>query len=270
MSVFEQDIMQTAIQAAKQGTEILLNNLDQSRTRKVESKAAFDFVTQVDRDSEQAIVECINKKFPNHSILAEERGADSQPGSYCWIIDPLDGTTNYIHGYPFFSISIALQHNDQIIFGLVYDPIRRDTFFAFRNKGAFLNERPIKISEQQQMNQALIATGFPFRDKTKISQYLASFSDVFRISAGIRRTGSAALDLAYTACGRVEGFWEIGLNLWDIAAGVLLIQEAGGLVTDFSGEQDYLKTGNVVAGNRYIHPKLLSICKQHLSWVFFN
>jgi len=270
MIPFETDIKKTAVAAAWQAAELLKKNLFLWQDRQVTFKRDFDFVTQVDYDSEKMIIQQIKNDFPDHDIFAEEQGADKRTSEYQWIIDPLDGTTNFIHGFPFFSISIALKKVDQIIFGLVYDPLREETFYAFKNKGAYFNDHPIQPSAQKSVGQALIATGFPFRDKTKIAPYVQSFAKIFQDVAGIRRAGSAALDLCYTACGRVDGFWEIGLNPWDIAAGILIVQEAGGIVTDFLGQANYFDSGNVVAANKHLHSYLLTVTKEILGNVYMR
>ncbi len=270
MTKFEQQVKTTATRAALEAGKILIENLQTSSQRQISSKAQFDFVTEVDLASEKTIIEQIKQDFPDHDIFAEEQGSDQRRSEFLWIIDPLDGTTNYIHKYPAFSISIALKQANEITFGLIYDPQRQEIFHAFKNKGAFMNEQPIHTSSQPLFQKALFATGFPFRDKSKIPIYLQSFAEIFGKAAGVRRAGSAALDLAYTACGRVDGFWEIGLHAWDIAAGILIIQEAGGVVTDFRGENNYLESGNVVAANSPLHPELLEICYRILKDCYFN
>lgn len=270
ISKFEQEVKETATRAAIAAGQILTENLTKSSQRQISTKAAFDFVTEVDLASEKAIIEQIKSVFPTHNIFAEEQGAEQQSSEFLWIIDPLDGTTNYIHEFPFYSISIALKKGKEIIYGLIYDPIRQEIFDAFKEKGSFLNGKQIFTSPQASFQKALFATGFPFRDKTKIDIYLQSFAAIFRKAAGVRRAGAAAIDLAYTACGRVDGFWEIGLNAWDIAAGVLIVQEAGGIVTDFRGGQNYLNSGNVVAANAALHPELLESCHRILKDCYFH
>ncbi len=260
MATFEQVIKQAAIDAAHSAAVILQKHFGQMHTRTVTQKAEFDFVTEIDREAEQCIVDHLHTVFPEHTIYAEEQGLTAGTSEYCWIIDPLDGTTNFIHGFPFFSISIALKKQAQLLFGLVSDPLRNETFHALYGQGAYLNDQSIRVSHQTQMGQALLATGFPFRQKSKFEMYQQSFAAIFKQVAGVRRAGSAALDLAYTACGRVEGFWEIGLNPWDIAAGVLLVTEAGGKVTDFLGAENYFSSGNVIAGNLTLQPQLVAIC----------
>jgi myo-inositol-1(or 4)-monophosphatase len=260
MRAFELEIKQAAFHAAVRAATILRHHFGKMQNRPVTRKAQFDFVTEIDREAEQCIVNHLHTVFPEHSIFAEEQGVSAGTSDYCWIIDPLDGTTNFIHGFPCFSISIALKKQEQLLFGLVLDPLRNETFHALHGQGAYLNDQPIAVSKQAQIGQALLATGFPFRQKSKLDLYLQSFAAIFQQVAGVRRAGSAALDLAYTACGRVEEFWEIGLNPWDIAAGVLLVTEAGGKVTDFLGAENYFCSGNVIAGNLTLQPQLVTIC----------
>jgi len=256
MSIRDNDFLGTAFRAAMLAGKIVLENRGRITGSDIDAKQASDFVTRVDRESEQTIIETIKKSFPYHHILAEESMHDPPSGEYRWIIDPLDGTTNYIHNYPVFAISIALQYRGEIIVSLIFDPERDEVFTAERGSGAFLNGRKIHVSSVEP-ERALITTGFPFRKREFLRQYLGIFERVFKWSSDIRRAGSAALDLAYLACGRCEGFFEIGLSPWDIAAGSLLIEEAGGIVSDFRGGKDYLLTGNIVAGTPQVHPFLL-------------
>ncbi len=254
-----------AVKAARRAGNTInraANDIDRIR---VETKAANDFVTEVDRAAEAAIIETLLDAFPGHGILAEESGQSAgDPNSeFQWIIDPLDGTTNYIHGFPQYAVSIALAKNGVVEQAVVYDPSRNELFTATKGAGAALNERRIRVSRRTKLAESLIATGFPFREFDHIDAYLATFKDICQKTAGIRRPGAAALDLAYVACGRVDGFWEMGLAPWDMAAGALLIQEAGGLVSDLSGESGYLKTGNVVAGAPKVFTQLLPIVQAH-------
>jgi len=250
---------QTAIEAARLAADIQLKHLGSITGGDVGHKQQFDFITHVDRESESAIIELIHSRFPEHAIFAEESAKDEAVGDYRWIIDPLDGTTNYIHAYPVFSVSIALEYKGEIILGVILDPTRNDLFHAEKGKGAFLNDKSIRVSEISDPGHCLLATGFPFRIKDYIDLYLESFKRMFLKMSGIRRLGSVALDFAYLACGRCEGFWEIGLSPWDIAAGSLIIQEAGGMITDFSGGDEHIWTGNVVASNGKIHNQILEI-----------
>ncbi len=253
-----------AIKAARRAATIINRASTQLELLTVESKTPNDFVTEVDRAAEQAIIEVLQDAFPGHAILAEESGATGTTDSeYEWIIDPLDGTTNFIHGFPQYAVSIAQTRNGVLEHAVVYDPCRNDLFTATRGSGAFLNDRRIRVSRCQRLSEALIGTGFPFRRFDHVDAYLQMFRELTQKTAGIRRPGAAALDLAYVACGRFDGFWEMGLSAWDMAAGALLIQEAGGLVTDFAGEHDFLNTGNLVAGTPRVFGQLLPIIQ---SW----
>ncbi len=251
------EFLKTAVSAARLAGDIILKNLGHLSASDIQTKRAFDFVTKVDRWSEAVILKTIREKFPSHTFMAEESLKQEETDNYRWIIDPLDGTTNFIHGYPMFSVSIALEYKREIIVGIVFDPLKDELFHAVRGKGAFLNNRQIHASQIELLERSLIATGFPFRVKEMIDLYLAAFKKVFEKVSDIRRAGSAAIDLAYVAAGRFEGFFELKLSPWDIAAGSLLIMEAGGTITDFGGGSDYLSTGNVVAGNKYIQPEIL-------------
>ncbi|RJQ16127.1 MAG: inositol monophosphatase [Nitrospiraceae bacterium] len=241
--------------------DIILSKLGKLSRENIDVKQASDFVTSVDRESELIIIETIRKKFPGHRFLAEESLREVEDANYRWIIDPLDGTTNYIHGYPVFSLSIALEFNGEIILGVIFDPLSDEIFTAETGKGAFLNGKPVRISTLTDLTDSLLATGFPFRKRDLIDPYLKLFKNIFNRVSDIRRAGSAALDLAYVASGRCEGFFEIGLGPWDIAAGSLLIKEAGGIVTDFGGGNDFLLTGNIVAAAPAIHGEILKEVK---------
>jgi myo-inositol-1(or 4)-monophosphatase len=251
-------MLNTAVKAArKAGSIINRASLDLDLV-KVASKGRSDFVTEVDRAAEQAIVDILLKAYPDHAVLAEESGASGE-SEYTWIIDPLDGTTNFIHGFPQYAVSIALRHREHITQAVVYDPTRNELFTATRGRGAFLNERRIRVSRRGKLSECLIGTGFPFRSFEHLDEYVRMFRSVTEHTAGIRRPGAAALDLAYVAAGRLDGFWEIGLSPWDMAAGSLLILEAGGLVSDFSGEPAYLEEGRIVCGAPKIFPQLLNL-----------
>jgi myo-inositol-1(or 4)-monophosphatase len=248
--------LETAVTAARLSGDIIMDNLGRLSKADVRTKKDFDFVTKVDRSSEESIMKTIRERYPGHRFLTEESLKEG-PGGYRWIIDPLDGTTNYIHGYPMFSVSIALEHEGEVVLGVVFDPLRGELFHALKREGAFLNGAQIHVSGTTALERSLIATGFPFRAKEMTDHYLGAFRAVFEKVSDIRRAGSAALDLAYVAVGRAEGFFELRLSPWDIAAGSLLVTEAGGAVTDFGGGGDYLSTGNVIAGNGAVHPMLL-------------
>lgn len=259
------EFLNTAVKAARLAGNIILDNIGKISKEDVGLKQASDFVTRVDRDSETTIINTIKKRFPDHFILAEESIKETETDTFRWIIDPLDGTTNYIHGYPVFSVSIALQYRKEIILGVIFDPLKNELFSAEKGKEAFLNGHPINVSAVSTLQSSLITTGFPFRKKEFIDDYLKLFKNIFNKASDLRRAGSAALDLAYVACGRCEAFFEIGLSPWDVAAGSIIIKEAGGIVTDFGGGKDYLLTGNIVAGNPAVHEKILREVKEIFS-----
>ncbi|MGQ0656509.1 MAG: inositol monophosphatase family protein [Chromatiales bacterium] len=237
-----------AVRAARRAGDIMLRYVDRAPRLDVDSKGLNDFVTEVDHKCEAAIIETLHKAYPAHSILAEESGLHGQ-GDYQWVIDPLDGTTNFLHGFPQFAVSIALKHKGQIEHGVVYDPLRQELFTATRGQGALLNERRMRVSKQRGLQGALLGTGFPFRENANIDTYLATLKALMQDTAGIRRAGAASLDLAYVACGRLDGFWEFGLKEWDMAAGAVLILEAGGMVGDLTGGSSHLESGNILAAN---------------------
>jgi myo-inositol-1(or 4)-monophosphatase len=259
--------IQTALQSARRAGNIIMQNLGTLGGADVDRKSANDFVTRVDRESEQVIVETIQAAFPDHKILSEEAYSNTGEGEYRWVIDPLDGTTNYIHGYPMFAVSIALEHEGRVVTGVVHDPLRAETYTAEEGKGAFLNGARLNVTDRSWDDGCLITTGFPFRQKDLLDTYLDAFRRVFLKASGIRRAGAAALDLAHLAAGRCDGFFEFGLKPWDVAAGGLLIREAGGTVSDFAGGGDYLRTGNIVAGNAHVHPVLLADMKAVFSGI---
>ena len=250
------------VKAARRASQIINRSAQNLEHLQITSKRQSDFVTEVDKAAEAAIIEVLREAYPEYGILAEESGETAGYGAgseYQWIIDPLDGTTNYIHGFPQYAISIALAHNGQIAQAVVYDTLRNEMFTASKGGGAFLNERRIRVSKCLKLEDALLGTGFPYRSFEHIDAYLSIFKELTQKTAGIRRPGAASLDLAYVASGRLDGFWEFGLSPWDMAAGALLITEAGGLVGDLSGEQNYLQTGNVVAGSPKVFAQLLQI-----------
>ncbi len=249
--------LETAVFAARSAGQIISDNLGRLSKDDVSLKAVSDFVTRVDKESEACIVRIIRERYPDHHIHAEETVKETAREGYRWIIDPLDGTTNFIHQYPVFCVSIGLELKGNVIAGVIFDPLRNDLFFAEKGRGAVLNEKPIKVSNISACPDSLITTGFPFRRKEFIDEYLKLFKNVLFKVSDLRRAGSAAIDLAYLAAGRCEGFFEIGLSAWDIAAGSLIIEEAGGVISDFGGGDEYLSTGNIIAGNRAIHAALL-------------
>ncbi len=254
-----------AVKAARRAGHIISRaSLDISQLT-VSTKQQSDYVTEVDRAAETAIVEVLREAYPSHAILAEESGASGPESDYQWIIDPLDGTTNFIHGFPQYAISIALAHKGILNHAVIYDTNRNELFTASKGGGAFLNDKRIRVSKRAKLAESLIGTGFPYRSFTHIDTYLAIFKELTQKTSGLRRPGAASLDLAYVAAGRLDGFWEFGLSPWDMAAGALLIAEAGGLVGDLSGESDYLATGNIIAGNPKVFSQLLQLLTPHLT-----
>ncbi|MCC5794529.1 MAG: inositol monophosphatase [Chromatiales bacterium] len=259
-----QALLNTAIQAARKGGDLAIREFSRIDRLDVRSKARNEFVTQVDLAAEQQIIETIRRRYPDHAFLGEESGLSGQ-GDHVWIIDPLDGTTNFIHGFPVFSVSIALKVRGTLEAGVIYDPCRQELFTGIRGSGAQLDGRRIRVSRQVSVEGALIGTGFPYRSNLRWGKpYLAMLGSVMQEAAGIRRPGSAALDLAYVAAGRLDGFWEFGLSTWDIAAGALMIQEAGGLVSDLVPGDPWLDSGNLVAGTPKVHDALLKMLRPHL------
>lgn len=251
--------------AILQAGELIRERIGTIASSLVEAKGPSDYVTEIDRKSEALIVETILKHFPDHHIMAEESANGALGEGFTWIIDPLDGTTNFIHGFPFVAVSIGVCQDGKQVLGLVLDPIRQELFTARLGGGAYLNGSPIRVREVPHLGDALVATGFPFRSRDLLEAYLSVFRGVFHRVSGIRRAGAAALDLAYVAAGRVDGFWEPGLAPWDVAAGSLIILEAGGYVDDFWAEGDYLRRGHIVAGTASVFPFLMEQVRTHLA-----
>jgi myo-inositol-1(or 4)-monophosphatase len=251
-------MLSIAVRAARRAGAIINRAALDSGGLQIRSKQANDFVTEVDRAAEAAIIEAVQKAYPEHAFLAEESGASAGGKSeYRWIIDPLDGTTNFIHGFPQYCVSIGVEHRGALAHGVVYDPARNELFTASKGRGAFLNDRRIRVSKCLKLQDALVGTGFPFKEMTRADLYLRQLRALMENSSGVRRAGAAALDLAYVACGRLDAFWELGLMPWDMAAGVLLIQEAGGLVGDLEGDQGFMESGDVCAATPKIFSPLL-------------
>lgn len=250
-------ILNIAVRAARKAGSIINRAALEGGALDVRSKRANDFVTQVDKAAEQAIIDIVRKAYPDHGFLAEESGASAADAETVWIVDPLDGTTNFIHGFPQYCVSIAVKSRGAIAHGVVYDPIRNELFTASKGRGAFLNDRRIRVSKATRLNAALVGTGFPFKELDRLELYTRQLQVMMKTCAGVRRAGAAALDLAYVACGRLDAFWELGLSPWDMAAGALLILEAGGLVGDLRGEQTYLDSGDITAATPKIFPALL-------------
>jgi myo-inositol-1(or 4)-monophosphatase len=252
-----------AVAAAKRAEKIIVGACDKLDRLDRVAKGENDFATEVDKSAEVAIIDTIRHAYPSHGIVAEESGVHAGSDTV-WIIDPIDGTRNFMHGFPHFCVSIAVQVKGRLEHGVIYDPLRNELFTASRGEGAQLDGRRLRVAARNNLSEALIGTGFPFRNKGLLPIYLKTFESIFTQCGGVRRTGSAALDLAYVASGRLDGFWEFGLNLWDIAAGIVLIQEAGGLVSDFAGSENFVESGNVVAGNPRIFKQLLQALAQSL------
>jgi len=257
------DFERFAIDLAREAGHQLAERFRRSDALRVTAKGVHDFVTEADHASEALIVGRIRERFPDHAILAEEGSGHATEHGHRWIVDPLDATTNFIHGVPHFAVSIALEDPDGLLAAAIYEPLRDEMFHAGRGDGARLNGRPIRCSRPESRATALLATGFPFRELERLGPYLESFSAFIRTAAGIRRAGSAVLDLAWTACGRYDGFWEVGLSPWDVAAGALLVQEAGGVVTDVAGGNGYLR-GEIVAASPTVHPWMVEITRRTL------
>ncbi len=254
-------MLNTAIKAARAAGAIINRaSLDLDRVT-VTAKSHNDFVTEVDQAAEAAVIDVLLQAYPGHAILAEESGRSrgARDSEYLWIIDPLDGTTNFIHGFPVYAVSIALAHRGQVQQAVVYDPARNDLFYASKGRGAFLNDKRLRVSKRTRLLESLIGTGFPFRKGDNFKRYLKMFEEVMQHCAGLRRPGAAALDLCYVAAGWYDGFFETGLNPWDIAAGSLMVTEAGGLIGNFTGESDFLYQREIVAGNPKIYGQLVNL-----------
>jgi len=252
-------MLNIAVRAARSAGDIIARAMDRLDTLTVTTKSRNSFVSEVDKMAEAEIIAILRKAYPDHAILAEESG-EQAGDDYQWIIDPLDGTTNFLFGFPQFAVSIALRHKGRLEQAVIYDPVRDELFTASRGSGAQLNGRRIRVSNRHKLEDSLIGTGFPYADMRYLDPYMDMLKTVIPRTAGVRRAGAASLDLAYVAAGRLDGFWEFGLSPWDIAAGVLLIEEAGGLVSDFSGGQSFMDTGHIVAGN----PRLFKVLLQTL------
>ena len=254
-------MLNMAIKAARAAGAIINRAALDIESVRVSQKQVNDYVTEVDKAAEQAIIETLLTAYPGHGILGEETGSEfgAKDSEYVWIIDPLDGTTNFIHGFPVYCVSIALAVQGRIEQAVVYDPTRNDLFTSTRGRGAFMNERRIRVSKRTQLKDSLITTGFPYRPGDNYQTYMAMMGDVMQRTSGVRRPGAAALDLAYVAAGFSDGFFESGLNIWDVAAGSLLITEAGGLVGNFTGEADFLEQRECLAGNPRVYGQLVGL-----------
>ncbi len=257
-------MLNIAVRAARSAGDIILRSSDNIGHLKIDQKGKNDFASEVDRTAEREIINIIRTAYPDHAILAEESG-EHQGNDFVWVIDPLDGTTNFLHGFPQYAVSIALKHKGRLEVAVIYDPLRDELFTAKRGGGAMLNSRRLRVTNQTSMKGALIGTGFPFKTDLHLDAYVGMFKTISMQAAGIRRAGAAALDLAYVAAGRLDGFWEIGIMEWDMAAGILLIKEAGGVVTDFSFNDNYLASGNVIAGSPKMHQMLYQLIEPNVT-----
>ena len=257
-------MLNIAVKAARRAGAIINRAADNLDVLTIRHKSLNDLVSEVDRASEETIIETLKGAYPDHAILAEESGAAGD-SEYVWIIDPLDGTTNFLHGLPIYCVSIAMTHKGQLQHGVIFDPTRNDLYTASRGRGAFLNDRRLRVGKRDKLIDGLIGTGFPFRMFDHVEPYTAMLKEFMSKTAGVRRPGAAALDLAAVAAGRLDGFWEIGLAPWDMAAGALMIQEAGGLIGDLEGNEKYMESGRVVAGSPKIFAQMLSTIQPHLT-----
>ncbi len=261
-------LLNVAVMAAHRGGDTIIRSLPKLDKIKVEQKGRNDYVTEVDRNAERAIIGTILKHYPDHAILAEESGQQGD-SDYTWVIDPLDGTTNFLHGFPVFCVSVALMHKNRLEHGAVYDPLRQELFTASRGQGAQLDGRRIRVSKLTSLERALIGTGFPFRDSNiPLPPYLKMLQTVLTSTSGVRRAGAAALDLCYVAAGRLDAFWETGLSKWDMAAGALIIREAGGIISGLDGSEDFLDTGHVLTGSPKIYSALAKLMAPDIKAIF--
>jgi myo-inositol-1(or 4)-monophosphatase len=260
-------IVNIAIKAARLAGKVIVRSLDDIDKLALIEKGHNDFTSQVDKAAEAIIIETIQRAYPSHGILGEETGliSASNGDDTLWIIDPLDGTTNFLHGFPQFCVSIGIKQQDKLMHGVIYDPIRDELFTSSRGRGAQVNGRRLRVSNAEKLDKSLLGTGFPFREFQNLDKYLTFFKALIPACAGIRRAGAAALDLAYVASGRLDGFWEFGLKPWDIAAGALMIQEAGGWITTVEGNPDYLEGKSVLAATPKVHQQMLDLYQQFFS-----
>ncbi len=253
-------LLNVAVMAARRAGGTLIKKMVNLGKLKIDAKGHNDYVSDADLAAEKAIINCILKHYPDHAILAEESGAQGESDTV-WIVDPLDGTTNYLHGFPVFAVSIGVQIKGRMEHAVVYDPLRQELFTASRGQGAHLDGRRIRVSGQIQLERALVGTGFPFRQvDADLKPYLDMLCKVIRKTSGVRRPGAAALDLAYVAAGRLDAFWETGLASWDLAAGSLLIREAGGIISGLDGSENFLESGHVLTGTPRIYKELAKLC----------
>ncbi len=257
------EICLNVVELTRQVGEFLLEEKDKVSAKDIEVKGEHDYVTYVDKTSEKYIVEGLLKIFPQAGFITEEGTIDKKSDSFNWIVDPLDGTTNFIHGLSPFCISIALKQDDDIVIGVIYDPNLDEVFYAYEDSPAFLNGQPIDVSNTKTLNSSLIATGFPYYDYSKLDNYMNVFTYCLKNTRGVRRLGSAAIDLAYVACGRMDGFFEYGLRPWDVAAGSFIVERAGGIISDFSGTNNHIFGKEIIAFNKHLHKDFLNIIKDN-------
>ena len=258
-----QAMLNIAIRAARQAGDFILRKVNKLPDLQIEVKASNDYVSEVDRGAEARIVDALLKAYPQHGILAEEGTTHEGDGEYRWIIDPLDGTTNFLHGFPHYAVSIACEHQGRLQHAVVYDPFKQELFAASRGDGATLNNRKIRVGSARSLNATLVATGFPFRNRDHLETFQRQFAAFYEQVGDLRRAGSAALDLCYVAAGRLDGYWEGGLGPWDLAAGALIVREAGGLVTDYAGDENFLEKGEIVAANSKLIGEMLRLIHQN-------
>jgi myo-inositol-1(or 4)-monophosphatase len=258
-------ILNVATKAAREAGKIINRASQDVGALKIQTKDYNDFVSEVDRSAEEAIINILKEAYPTHGFYGEESGKTNVDAESIWIIDPLDGTTNFLHNFPCYCVSIALQERGVLTQAVIYDPVHNDLFTATKGRGAFLNDKRIRVTNRSKLQDSLISTGFPFKDFSYLDTYVEIFKDMAKKTSGLRRPGSAALDLAYVAAGYTDGFFEINLSPWDIAAGALLVQEAGGIVGDFEGNESWLRTGNIVAGNPKVFGQMLQVIAPHLT-----
>jgi len=261
-------LLNVAVMAAHRGGDTLIRILPKLDKIKVEQKSYNNYVSEADINAERAVIRTILKHYPDHAILAEESGQQGD-SDYVWIIDPLDGTTNFLHRFPVFCVSVGLMYKNQLEHAAVYDPLRQELFTASRGQGAHLDGRRIRVSKQTSLEHTLIGTGFPFRDTNiSLALYLKILETVLKHTSGVRRAGAAALDLCYVAAGRLDGFWETGLHKWDMAAGALIIREAGGIISDMNGSENFLDTGHVLTGSPKIYSALMKLLAPDIKALF--
>lgn len=263
-------LLNVAVMAARRAGNSLMRNFVKLDSLTVETKGHNDYVSEADRAAEREVIETVHKHYPDHAILAEESGSTGESDTV-WIVDPLDGTTNYLHRFPVFAVSIGVQVKGRMEHAVVYDPVRQELFTASRGVGAQLDGRRIRVSGQKNLDRALIGTGFPFRQAdVDMDPYLTMLGKIIRNTSGVRRPGAAALDLCYVAAGRLDGFWEAGLSPWDLAAGGLMIREAGGIISGLDGSENYLDTGHVLAGTPKIYAGLAKLCASEIKAILHD